>query len=186
MRLDEVDVRNFLDTLGIEGYPSDDQSKMAEAVAKWLDEGTDGSAWLEKEIYPKNQPAGTLGLMSVRTNLYLQWEDIKKAQFSVLVMAAVGALSGGPSGATISAIATELTSLWRKMGRLSEDEAEAVRKLVRLLGDEPLYGGSVRTGDYLESWPTEEMNRAKELLRQLEKRGVIHHDTVADGWTFVR
>lgn len=189
MRLEKVNIERFLDTLDIKGHDAKIQSIMAKSVADWVNQHTDGKAEVKVEKSPKDPPPRTFGMIIARTNFYLNWDEIRANQLLVVLNMIVSNFSGEDLiYMGISTLVLELEAAWGKVGHLDEDEAEAARRLARLLRDRQLHNGRrcVSTEEYLKCWPAHEGEKAKWLLLRLEDRGVIKQHSSPELWTFAR
>lgn len=182
MQVHKLETRTFLSHFGVPGSAAT-QDAVARAVAAWITEDSLGSATVIEEVY--YPPPGTMGMMFARANIYFNVGGICREQFTVLVAGlATLATSGDLTTAAITALAAEATALWRKIGRLNEDQLEAARRLVRLMDDQSIYEGRVTVDRYVQNWPAGEEEKAVRLLSELHELGVVR-DAI-DGWTFVR
>lgn len=184
VRLDEIDVTKFLDEFGIHGHSSKLQTEVATAIAGWITEDSLGRARLETELYPKDLPPGVMGMMFFRTNIYIHTRQVRDEQFFVLLAGLAALINSGWSAAGTASVAAEVRALWKRLGRLTEDQAEAARRLARLMDGQSIYEASVGLPDYLAGWPSGEDEKARRLLDELKHHGVVKE--TLKGWTFVR
>lgn len=184
MRIDEVQVTKFLDEIGLRGHSKDDQEAVAEAFALWVTKESLGRARVIAEQYPKNPPPGTISLTSLRTNIYVNAQQIRDAQ-AFVILAGIAALQSGELHTIGAAVLiAELQALWKKVGRLTEDQSEAARRLARLANGRSIYDHSISLAEYLSQWPDIEHRRAKELLDELKDLGVVRESL--NGYKFAK
>ena len=184
MRVDEVETTRFLDEFGLKGYGPEHQEAVASAMSAWIQEDRMGNSEIRTEIYPKNLPPGVMGMMYMRTNIYVLARQIRSEQFFVLVAGTAAMLSADVSSAAVSAAATEIRALWKKVGRLNEEQGEAARRLGQLMGGKSIYEATVDLDTYVSNWPAGEEEIAKRLLEELRQIGIVKETT--RGWTFVK
>lgn len=170
--------------MDLPGHEPSVQEHAAECLVSWLEASQVGSGRIVCEMYPKRLPPGSLGLIHMRTNIYVLATKIGDQQCAVLLAALAGLHGSSFLNVSIQSLAAELAVLWKKVGRLNDNQAEAARKLVRLAGEEGMYRDAVSTSNYLSSWPPSEQQSAQKLLDELAELGVVRE--VIGGWVFTR
>lgn len=166
VEIKKLDVNTWLTAVGVEHAAGADSGDLARRLIEVaIADGGAGRIWTEVAT----PPPGVMGYLVPRTYFYIKIKGLSRAKFALYAGLSVSAVTQSlPQGA----LATGLAALLDSVKRLSEPQAEMLRRMQSLAAGR-LYEVWLREVDIVDDWPAGEENAARIVLGELRAAGVL-------------